>query len=156
MHDQETREKAIKWLNTSITIRQPKSKQKFCDRVGISVPTLNKWEAELRSGKKISLGGVVLDDLPAEEQVKVFKRLLFKMVQDPKTPAKDRELFAKMNGLIIDKSINLEVKIGADELFRARNEARRELEGSGFTVVGSGEVRPQPSLLSEDLREDKG
>jgi hypothetical protein len=152
----EQTQKAIDWLNTSITIRQPKSKQKFCDSVGMSVPTLNKIEKDLRSGRKVQVGTLVIDDLPIEEKVKIFDSLLFQLVQDPKTPSKDRELFAKRYGLLVDKSINVEVKIGADELFRARNAARRELEAQGITVAGSGKIRPEPPLLSQDIRKGEG
>jgi hypothetical protein len=152
----EQQEKAIKWLNTSITIREPKYKAAFCREIGISAPTLDKIEKDLRSGKKVQIAGVVFDELPIDEKIRVFDDLLFKLIQDPKTPSKDRELFAKRYGLLIDKSVNVEVKIGADELFRARNEARRELEAEGFSVVGGGKVRPEPPLLSKDVREGEG
>lgn len=95
MISSEIREKAEKWLKTSITTREPKSKAALCRKLGISVPTLNTIEREPKSGN----GFAKLDDLPTDEKVKIFDRLLFQLIQDPKTPSKDRELFAKRYGL---------------------------------------------------------
>jgi hypothetical protein len=150
MIDQEQLDKIEKYLKTSITIREPKSKKAFCKSIGITVPTFNKYEELFKQGRKLKseTNHTELDELPIEEKIKIFDRLLFQLVQDPKTPSKDRELFAKRYGLLVDKSMQVNIDITADDIFRIREEARRELKEAGFLGEGAGEMHGKPTILS--------
>lgn len=159
MIDREQLDKIEKYLKASITIREPKSKAAFCRSIGITVPTFNKYEELFRRGRKLKpeTNHTELDELPIDEKIKIFDRLLFQLVQDPKTPSKDRELFAKRYGLLVDKTEHkVEIGFNAEDIARIRSEARRELEAEGFPVKGDGEMRPEQSLLPQEVWEDKG
>jgi hypothetical protein len=147
----EIKEKAVKWLQTPYNRRDPKTKIGLCRKLHIGKDTLISWEKELGNGYNVDN---VIDEL-ADMDIDAFQRRVYERTKDPSCPAKVLELQAKMFGLLVDKS-ETKVNIGfnAEDIARIRNEAKRELESEGFTVEGSGEVRPQPALLSEKIRED--
>lgn len=137
----EARKKFFDWLALPVEYRDPKTRVALAKKLGISVPTTYIWE------KAQGNGHVDIENLTIEEKIKIFDKMLFDLIQNPKTPSKDRELFAKRYGLIMDKTLNIEVKVDADEYTRLRNEARRELEAEGFLDKGAGKVRPEPLIL---------
>jgi hypothetical protein len=156
MIDQEQLDKIEKYLKTSITIREPKSKKAFCKSIGITVPTFNKYEELFKQGRKLKseTNHTELDELPIEEKIKIFDRLLFQLVQDPKTPSKDRELFAKRYGLLVDKT-ETKVKISADADELARIESEAERRARAFREQNrTPSLQERPSLLPAEIRED--
>jgi len=156
MIDQEQLDKIEKYLKTSITIRKPKSKKAFCKSINITVPTFNKYEKEFKRGRKLKseTNHTELDELPIEEKIKIFDRLLFQLVQDPKTPSKDRELFAKRYGLLVDKT-ETKVKISADADELARLDAEAERRARAFREqAGAPSLQERPPILPAEIRED--
>lgn len=150
----EQTQQSLDWLNTSITIRQPKSKQKFCDSIGISVPTLNKIDTE--RGKKPRFDTPNIDDLPIDDKIKLFDSLLFQLIQDPKTPSKTLELFAKRYGLLVDKSeTKVNIVFNADEYARIDAEAERRSRDFREQNRTLG-LQEKPLLLPSEIREDTG
>lgn len=149
MHSAEIREKARKWHNTPIKKRYPKSQAGLCRQLGIDPVTFRIWRKEWESDghKPIDIG-----DLPIEEKVKIFDQLLFDLVQDPKTSAKDRELFMKRYGLLVDKSeTKVKFELSAEDLSREFLRARRELEAEG-----NNQMLTRPALLSQPILLDSG
>lgn len=64
--------------------------------------------------------------------------------------AKMAELWYKRKGLLIEKSLNVEVKLSADDIARQHLENRKWLREQGYLgETGSGQVQPEPPLLSE-------
>ena len=157
MYDEETRRNAFEWHDTSIKVRLPRTKQKFCDGIGISTVTFDAWIKERNNGKGGKIDNLVdqFADL-TEEEIGQFRRQVYRRAMEPGASAKHMELQAKLAGMLIEKSVRVDIGFGADEIARIRNEARRELEGKGFSVIGDGKVRPEPPLLSQDIRQDKG
>jgi len=126
-----------KWKRVPKKERQPRTKIDFAKEHGVSIQTLMKWDkkpfhADL--SKQI-------DELPVEEQIKVFKSLMFKIVQNPNAPSMDRKLFAQMHGLITDKAeVKVEVGLTADEITRRNLEAERQLRAEGYRAL------PRPGM----------
>lgn len=120
----EAKQEFLAWLALPEKQRKPRSKSALARKLKVDISTLWRWEQ--------GDGHIVIEGLSIDEKIKIFDKMLFDLVQNPKTPSKDRELFAKRYGLLIDKSINITVDITADEYARIRNEARRELEAEGF------------------------
>ncbi|MCJ7828372.1 MAG: hypothetical protein MUP81_01360 [Dehalococcoidia bacterium] len=148
----EQTQQTLDWLNTSITIRRPKSKQKFCDSIGISVPTLNKIDTERGKKSKVDFGAEYNPDTFLENKSETIDRALVQACE--KGNATALQTYYKLTKRLIEQS-KTEVTIGFDAttIARIRNEARRELSDEGFTTEGSGKVRPQPALLSENIRQ---
>jgi len=156
MHDEETHRKALEWLNTSPKVRVLRFKTQICEELGISVVTLDKWDKERRNGKgKVDKVIDQLADL-SDDEIDRFKRQVYTRAMEGGASAKHMELFAKLQGMLIEKSVRVNIGFGAEEIAKIRTEARRELESKDFSIVGSGKVRPEPPLLSQDIREDKG
>ena len=108
------------WLMLPEAQRKPGSKSALARKLKVDISTLWRWEQ--------GNGHIAIEDLSIEEKIKFFDKILFGLVRNPKTPSKDRELFAKRYGLLVDKSINIEVKVDADEIARRNFEADRELQ----------------------------
>jgi len=157
MHDEETRRKALEWLNTSPKVRLPRFKAQLCRELGISVPTLDAWDKERKNskGKKIDRLIDQFADLTDDELAR-FKRQVYDRAMESGASAKHMELLAKLQGMLIEKSVRVDIGFGAEDIANIRNKARRELENEGFSIVGDGKVRPEPALLSKDIREGKG
>ena len=133
----EIRDLYEKWKRVPKKEREPRTKIDFAKEHGVSIQTLMKWDkkpfhADL--SKQI-------DDLSVEEQIKVFKSLMFKIVQNPNAPSMDRKLFAQMHGLITDKAeVKVEVGLTADEITRRNLEAERQLRAEGYRAL------PRPGM----------
>ena len=129
--------------------REPRTKRAFALEHGIVEQTLSNWD------KKVTDLDRQIDDLSVEEQIKVFKTLMFKIVQNPGAPSMDRKLFAQMHGLITDKSeVKVEIGLTADEITRRNLEAERQLRGEGFRALprpGVEEVQDISPLLPDEV-----
>ena len=129
--------------------REPRTKRAFALEHGIVEQTLSNWD------KKVTDLDRQIGDLSVEEQIKVFKTLMFKIVQNPNAPSMDRKLFAQMHGLITDKAeVKVEIGLTADEITRRNLEAERQLRGEGFRALprpGVEEVQDISPLLPDEV-----
>jgi len=117
--------------------REPRTKKAFALAHGVVGQTLANWDKKV---ERTDLDRQI-DELPVEEQIKVFKSLMFKIVQNPKAPSMDRKLFAQMHGLITDKAeVKVEVGYTADEITRRNLEAERQLRAEGYRAL------PRPGM----------
>ena len=129
--------------------REPRTKKAFALAHGVVEQTLTNWD---KRGNDLDRQ---LNDLPIEEQIKVFRSLMFKIIQNPSASTMDRKLFAEMYGLRTDKT-EVKVKIGltADEITRRNLEAERQLRGEGFRALprpGVEEVQDISPLLPDEV-----
>jgi hypothetical protein len=154
MIDQEQLDKIEKYLKTSITIREPKSKSAFCRSIGITVPTFNKYEVEFRRKGKINRnnGGIPdADDLA--RQIEVMDNAVYTAGSINKI-AKMAELWYRRHNLLVDKS-EVKVKISADADELARIDAEAERRARTFREqVGAPSLQERPPLLPAEIRED--
>ena len=134
--------------------REPRTKKAFALEHGVVEQTLTNWD---KKTDHIDLDRQ-LNDLPVEEQIKVFRSLMFKIVQNPNAHSTDRKLFADMYGLITDKSeVKVEIGLSADEITRRNLEAERRLREEGYRALprpGVEEVQGLSPLLSNEIRLD--
>ena len=140
------REKAEKWLKAAYNKRVPRTRAEFCRRQHISTSSLRNIEIELKNNGASRIDKAI-DLLKgfSEEEIALFKRKVYEDAMEKDSSAKDKELFARLENMLIDKSEKKVIHFDAAEIARIRNEAKRELETEGF---GGGEVRPKPPLLS--------
>ena len=150
----ETRELYNIWKLPPKKERLPHSKAEFARQHGISVQTLCYWDkkdAPADISKRIA-------DLSVEEQIKIFDRLLFAIIQNPHATAKDRELFGKRYGLLVEKKeAKVEIGLTADEITRRNLEAERRLREEVYRALprpGVEEVQGISPLLSNEIRLD--
>ena len=109
MHDYESRVKARKWDETSISIREPKFKAAFCRSIGITPPTFDRWKEE---GFEKKLRGesnrvdALIDQLAdfTDEEILLFKRHVYDKAMKSDASAKHMELFSKLQGLLVERS----------------------------------------------------
>jgi hypothetical protein len=149
-YKEEAFQKYKTWLETPEDQRLPATAAAFGRENSVPQQTLINWRNEINRGSNRT----DFDDLPVEEKIKIFDGLLFQLVQDPKTPAKDRELFAKRYGLLIDKTeLSRKTEFSADDIATANFEAERRLkEFRDRNRVES--VQERPALLPDKIRED--
>ena len=144
------------WKNTSITIREPKYKAGLCRELVISLPTLNKYLNPPK--KKKDKIDKAIDTLAGftEEELMAFERRAYRRAMEEGASAKHMELFAKLQGMLVDKSeMKVKVSADADELARIDEEAERR--ASDFRKQNrTPSVQEVPSLLPDKIREDKG
>ena len=132
--------------------REPRTKKAFALAHGVVEQTLTNWD---KRGNDLDRQ---LNDLPIEEQIKVFRSLMFKIIQNPSASTMDRKLFAEMYGLRTDKSeVKVEIGLSADEITRRNLEAERRLREEGYRALprpGVEEVQGISPLLSNEIRLD--
>jgi len=132
--------------------RVPRTKKAFALANGVVEQTLANWD---KRGNDLDRQ---LNDLPIEEQIKVFRSLMFKIIQNPSASTMDRKLFAEMYGLRTDKSeVKVEIGLSADEITRRNLEAERRLREEGYRALprpGVEEVQGISPLLSNEIRLD--
>jgi len=139
----EIRDLYEKWKRVPKKEREPRTKIAFAKEHGVSIQTLMAWD------KKADHANLdrQIDELPVEEQIKVFKSLMFKIVQNPKAPSMDRKLFAQMHGLITDKAeVKVEIGLTADEITKRNLEAERQLREEGFRALPRPRVEEVPGI----------
>ena len=129
--------------------RVPRTKKAFALANGVVEQTLANWD---KRGNDLDRQ---LNDLPIEEQIKVFRSLMFKIIQNPSASTMDRKLFAEMYGLRTDKTeVKVEIGLTADEITRRNLEAERQLRGEGFRALprpGVEEVQDISPLLPDEV-----
>jgi len=129
--------------------REPRTKKAFALAHGVVEQTLTNWD---KRGNDLDRQ---LNDLPIEEQIKVFRSLMFKIIQNPSASTMDRKLFAEMYGLRTDKTeVKVEIGLTADEITRRNLEAERQLRGEGFRALprpGVEEVQDISPLLPDEV-----
>ena len=141
------RQRAESWLRTPYNRRKPKSRAQFCRDKHISPSTLRNIELGMGNGN--SKVDNVIDLLKgfSDEELALFDRKVYEKAMQDNASAKDRELFAKMQGKLIDKSeTRVKLELSAEDLSREFLRARRELESSG-----DNEVLTRPTLLSRPI-----
>jgi len=117
---------------------------KFLKVTSVTVCNWRKaWGAKNKKNKPQSYS-----DLSHEEKIEQFDNLLYELANDPKSPSKYKELFARRHGLLVDKTEQkVTHEIDGGTLAREIIKARRELENSGMAQVQS-----ESRVLCEDLR----
>ena len=138
--------------------RLPFSKKELAQGLGISEETLHKWYRDyqkmLNEPKKEDPPEVP-EVKPTEitpEEIAEFRRLLFDIAKNPKASNKDRELAAKMVGVITERQEKkVTIELTADELTRRNLEADRQLREVGYRVE---EGKEKPTLLPKNIRKD--
>src|SRR4030042_2051478 len=132
-YNEETFQKYKEYL--AIPEEERPSKASFCRENDVSPPTLDRWEAEIVKGdnhNEDDADKLIRQIRDMDESV--FNAATIKHI------AKMAELWYKRHGLLIDKSEQLHrVALTADDIFRIRNEVRREFEEAGIMGEGTGE-----------------
>ena len=117
--------------------REPRTKKAFALAHGVVGQTLANWD------KKADHANLdrQIDELSVEEQIKVFRSLMFKIIQNPSASTMDRKLFAEMYGLRTAQSeVKVEIGLSADEITRRNLEAERRLREEGYRAL------PRPGM----------
>ena len=154
MHDEETKRKAFEWSDTSPKVRLPRTKQKFCDGIGISTVTFDTWIKERKNGNGGKIDSLVdqFADL-TEDEIAQFRRQVYKRAMEPGASAKHMELQAKLAGMLIEKSVEVRISANADELARLDTEAERR--ASDFREQNRApSLQKEPPILLGEIRED--
>lgn len=154
MHDEETKRKAFEWYDNSPKVRLPRTKQKFCDGIGISTVTFDTWIKERKNGNKAKLDGVIdqLADLSEDEKSR-FRHRVHERAMETGSSAKLMELNAKLFGMLIEKTeVKVEVSANADELARIDEEANRRAKALREQDRAPS-LQERPILLPEKIRE---
>jgi len=132
--------KFAEWLSLPEEEREPKTIRALAEQLGKAESTLWLWKAQLTK----------LDD----DEVDRFKRKLYRDAMKPNATGKDKELYARMKGLLVDKQeTKVTLELSADERARRELEAeRREREWrsrEGYRVEVMSE---EPALLHNEVR----
>ena len=161
------KEQYFEWLALPKEQRKPKSKREFARKIGVQYITLMAWQRgkDLQPKDKGGYSDITkqtaltkqIGDLPVEEQIQVFDKLLFSIARNPNASSKDRELFAKRYGLLVEKKeMKVGISLNADQIAQQHIENQRWLREHGYLeVAGVGQVQPEPGLLPEEIWDDK-
>jgi hypothetical protein len=145
------------WLNIPPEQRFPSTKAEWARMNNVTHATLNNWDKGFTEWKKLqgSNGSVAkLEGLDGESVVQQFVKLMGQLALDPTRPAKDRELFAKMAGLLIDRSEQkVTLELTGDDYANIEREARRRNLEEGYSI-GEGKMQGQPDLLPQEIRKN--
>ena len=118
--------------------REFKTQKEVAQYLEVDEKTLGRWKSQLQQ--------------PADvDEVELFLRQLYKRAMQFNASAKHMELYAKLKGLLVEKSEQkIKLEIGADEIARRNNEAERRdrefREGSGYGVE---DVSTESNLLPQ-------
>ena len=133
----EAKQRVIEWLKTPRIYRNPTNREGLAKELGISVSTISTYAQTLRkegslpvlakSDKKFdALSRQLMDFTP--EEILEYKRHVYDTAMEKDSSAKDKELFAKIQGLIVDKSeAKVRLELTADDIARRNLEAERKL-----------------------------
>ena len=133
----EAKQRVIEWLKTPRIYRNPTNREGLAKELGISVSTISTYAQTLRkegslpvlakSDKKFNaLSRQLMDFTP--EEILEYKRHVYDTAMEKDSSAKDKELFAKIQGLIVDKSkVEMRLELTADDIARRNLEAERKL-----------------------------
>lgn len=113
-------------------------------KIGVSDSTLTNW------GKKLEDD----DGDFTQAEITAFKRRLFRDAMSKDSTAKDKELTARMLGVLIDKKEEKITFFNGDEHFRQNREAKKFLEQyeSGGDESGVDEMRDERPILLDEVR----
>lgn len=144
MNKAEKREKIelyADWLVTSPETRELQTQKALAEFLGVTEQTLVTWKGQL-------------SETDALDEIQRFRRQVFNQAMKPNASAKHMELYARLKGLLIDKSeMKVEIGLTADEITRRNFEADRELQewdkGRGKGGQGLEEMPKEYSLLPE-------
>lgn len=149
------------WLDTPPEERVPKQRKELCKQLGVSQVATYVWRNERERKRKdeelglspdrrfARLSSLIMEFTP--QQIWEFKKKVYEKAMSPDAKAKDRELFGRLEGLIVEKKEH-KVKVGfdADELARAEFEFERkrrewdESRAAGRVEIVQGESRLLP------------
>jgi len=129
------------------------SQAEFCKLHGVSRSSVQKWEKENRENRSEMVEPVEFQNktekLNAHLEDKIFVKGAYS--------AKDLEIYAKINGLVVEKEeLTHKIEFTADDHARIREDAERKVRDLEMGANGTGELYPQPPLLSDKLCEDSG
>jgi len=148
----EVKEKYKIWLMTDPKKRKPRTKAAFGRQHDVTPQTLNRWENE-KPEEPVGDEGEYNSINYLLNQLKEADGALVRSCLAGNATA--QKVLRQILGQLSDKGDNGDGDgYSAEEIAGIRNQAKRELEAEGFTVEGSGKVRPEPPLLSQDLREN--
>ena len=135
------------WRQVPETERELRTQEDFARFHKVHVRTLARWNRELEA----------VESKEEKDRVIAFRDKLYMDAMRPKAPSKTMELYARMEGLLTDKSeVKVKLEYDADEIARRNLEAERQLRESGYGVwkggYGVAEVPTERPLLLKDLR----
>jgi len=120
------------WAATPEELRNPKSKSAMMKKLGVvDMRTFNKY---LNNGTDDLVDKLASLD---EFQIDQFFKKVYDRAMEPKATAKHMELFAKLKGLLIERKESVNIDLTADDYFKARNDAKRELREEGILSEGN-------------------
>ena len=130
----------IEWRNTPVEDREVHNYTKLAAQLGVSTKTLTTWDKRL-----------VDEELNAPSEVEQFLSHLYDQAMKPNANAKTMELYAKIKGILTDKSeVRISLELSADQLIRQHFESQKWLREAGYLPSGRVvEVQPERDLLSE-------
>jgi len=146
----DTLNKFVVWMNTPPKERIPSTQKQFSALNDVTQVTLSKWR---RAYERET--GIIEGTQSQESRIKAFIDKVYTDAMKPSATGKDKELNAKIMGLLIEKK---EVKVGRledDEYYAIRNKAIAEIEQlRPWENGGDREMRNKPALLLEEPSED--
>ncbi len=140
--DRERRmEEFTDWYYSPEDKRIPRSK--LAIKLSVSDATLKNWGNQLESDN---------GDF-SEAEITSFKRMLFRDAMGTNAKAKDKELAARMLGVLIErKEEKIAIVITGDEQFRRNKKVREYVEEYELGGGGVDEVRDERPVLLDEVR----
>jgi len=118
-------EKYILWVRLPQEERVPKHKKDMAKHLGVHIETIYNWDKKLAK---------LQSSTPLSEFDK-FIDMVRQRAFSPKTPTKERELYADLMGWRVKKEEVKLLVLTADDIAKANFKAERELRDSGFAVL---------------------
>lgn len=133
--DLDKQQKYFYWLDLPENERKPRAKAALARQLKVTVQTFANWEKERAKNPPVENEEYSSVDF-LQGRIKDMDIALLKSCVSGNAAAQ-RVLRQVLGQLIERPEQKAETGFDADELFRIRNEARRELEAEGFPIKGS-------------------
>lgn len=136
------------WMSTPNGERVPRTQSEFAKIYHVSKDTVSNWRRMLEMEKFKG------DD---DNQVSIFMKNLYTLATKPNARSKDMELWARINGLLVDKSeLTHKFELSADDHYRISREAERRISETIGTSDRAESLPREPALLLSEVRDDTG
>lgn len=140
------KEQFFKWLDTPVDQRVPQTQKEFAALNGVYQERLSYWKSRRKGPRKASKGLHSLED---------YLEYLKGRAYDPKSPGKDRELYAKILGWLTTERETKKEELTPDDYINIGNRVVAELrdqytQGGGRCPVCGGLEAVRDRLLDSE------